>query len=211
MSVIMKNTSIYTFVSNTNYKTVSIRKVTSWTGLTQNGNETTATTAITFTFDKNIDLRLEDIILPAGVTKGGLTNAGTTWTLGISSPTTGFLTVNIIKSGFVFAPKNVYVYATTAVLTDFTIGSSVGYLPTTVASGSIIDLYVVSWNPNTLPIPDVNWYPSSVDGATFALNGNKLTVINPGTIKIQAVSKAGGILSTNEILITVSITAVIPG
>lgn len=80
----------------------------------------TDSTAITLTFDKNVvGLTAADITLAGGetgaATKGELTGTGKIWTLAISAPTEGDVTVLIALDGYKFStvPTVVQVYSVT--------------------------------------------------------------------------------------------------
>jgi hypothetical protein len=85
--------------------------------VTPNGGSGTATTALTLTFSEVITgLSAADITLsmssPFGLTKGALSGAGPSYTLGVSSPTDGTLTVTVAKRGYEItgSPAEVNIY-----------------------------------------------------------------------------------------------------
>ncbi|MDR1949454.1 MAG: hypothetical protein LBQ38_08680, partial [Spirochaetaceae bacterium] len=80
--------------------------------VSQNGNASTTTTSLTFTFSSAVSgLTAADITLGGtGVSKGGLSGSGTSYTLAITVTSAGNITVGINKSGIESTTKTVTVY-----------------------------------------------------------------------------------------------------
>lgn len=104
----------YEYIVNPNIPAV-------FTAVANGATGATDSTAITITFDKNVvGLTAAAITLADGeggaATKGALTGSGKVWTLAISSPTEGDVTVLIALTGYKFAttPAVVQVYADAA-------------------------------------------------------------------------------------------------
>ncbi len=106
---------------NTHYEYIVNPNIpVTFTAVANGATGATDSTAITFTFDKNVvGLTAADITLAGGetgaATKGELTGTGKIWTLAISAPTEGDVTVLIALDGYKFStvPTVVEVYAAT--------------------------------------------------------------------------------------------------
>jgi uncharacterized protein YodC (DUF2158 family) len=120
--------------------------------VTANGGSGTPTTALTLTFSAAIPgLSADDITLSMSgslfsLTKGNLSGAGTTYTLGISSPVNGTVTVTVEKRFYVITPtKEVNIYG----------------------DGSIRPLTAGVWANGNLPASNsVDWYSITVTAGT---------------------------------------------
>lgn len=94
-----------------------------FSNLTANGSADETTTALTLTFDKDIDgLKAEDITLTGGGTKAALTAKGSgVYELAITDITaTGEVTVAVAKNGYAIAPtsKAVKVFRLSVIITN---------------------------------------------------------------------------------------------
>ena len=104
---------------NTHYEYIVNPNIpVTFTAVADGATGATDSTAITITFDKNVvGLTAADITLADGdtgaATKGELTGTGKIWTLAISNPTEGDVTVLIALDGYKFTtvPTVVQVYA----------------------------------------------------------------------------------------------------
>ena len=104
---------------NTHYEYIVNPNIpVSFTAVANGATGATNSTAITLTFDKNVvGLTATDITLANGdtgaATKGALTGTGNVWTLAISAPTAGDVTVLIALDGYKFStvPTVVQVYS----------------------------------------------------------------------------------------------------
>ena len=104
---------------NTHYEYIVNPNIpVSFTAVANGATGATDSTAITLTFDKNVvGLTATDITLANGdtgaATKGALTGTGNVWTLAISAPTEGDVTVLIALDGYKFStvPTVVQVYS----------------------------------------------------------------------------------------------------
>lgn len=113
-----------TTTANANAKwSIAAPTQVTFSGLIANGEaNTTETTELTITLDKDVTLTTDDITV-TGATKGTLTGSGTSYTLTISNITVAEgedVTVTIAKSGYVFtnASKSVAIHKA-PVLIDF--------------------------------------------------------------------------------------------
>ena len=92
--------------------------------VTANGNATTATTALTLTFNREpTDLTAAQITVTGG-TKGALTGTGNTRTLAFTPTTSGIATVSITNSEIETGVKNVQVFVPVATFTVTANGNS---------------------------------------------------------------------------------------
>lgn len=106
---------------NTHYEYIVNPNIpVTFTALANGATGATDSTAITLTFDKNVvGLTAAAITLADGetgsATKGALTGGGKVWTLAISAPTEGDVTVLIALDGYKFTttPTTVEIYAVT--------------------------------------------------------------------------------------------------
>jgi hypothetical protein len=122
--------------------------------VTPNGSAGNATTTLTLTFSAAITgLSAADITLsmngPFGVTKGAFSGSGPSYTLGVSSPTDGTLTVTVGKTGYniIGSPKEVNIYGNNSI--------------------TVKPLVVNQWADGTLPsASSVDWYSFTVTAGT---------------------------------------------
>jgi hypothetical protein len=142
------------------------------------------TTALTLTFDKAITgLSAGDITLDInnsfGVTKGTLSGAGPTYTLGFGSPVDGSLTVTVAKTGYDItdSSKTVNISGNAKSLTagqwtdgNLTAGSSVDWYSFTATAGTT---YRIWWN-DKYQGPDPKNKDGDVVVSAWSANGTNI-------------------------------------
>jgi len=169
-----------------------------WTA-TADGTEGTAdSTKITFTFSEAInDLEADDITLTndnGSVTKGTLTGNGTTWELGITVTSPGFVTVAITKTGISAIPQEVSVYKAGEVAHDITWAAVVDGEANTTTSTKIT--FTFSAAVHDLTGTDITLHNGTGTVTKGELSGSGtswelgITVETAGTVS-AAITKAG--------------------
>ena len=197
-----------TYNSNNNKSNVTLyakwveAKTVTFNSVTQDGNSTKITTQLTLTFNQAItNLSASDITLSGvtGVTKGTLSNSGTTYTLLISGFTSGgTLNVAVSKSGYAITPSSktvtIYYYTVanqTPVVGDYTISGTGTFtydgntktVTVTPKAGKSTGTVTVKYNGSTTAPSAVGTYPVTFDVA--AANGwNAASGLSAGTLTI---------------------------
>jgi methionine-rich copper-binding protein CopC len=179
------------------YKQGEAQAIT-WTAVADGTEGTADSTKITFTFSEDVeDLDADDITLTddnGSATKGTLTGSETSWELGITVTTPGFVTVAITKTGISATSQNVEVHKEGVVAQDITWTAVADGEANTTTSTTIT--FTFSEAVHDLAVTDITIHDGSGVVTKGEMTGSEttwelgITVETAGTVSVT-ITKAG--------------------